>query len=214
MQAATSLAIEGNLAQLALTFGKHMVQQVGVKRHRTECRLFANLQQGLVTTVAQFNQTIIISRPENFQPGRHSFAGTLIARRGLAPVRTIARMAGMPEIINGDESRLRHVLTTLLDNAVKFTTRGEITLGAEVAEDGVRFWVSDTGIGVPADKMEAIFKPFEQADDSNTRHYGGAGLGLAIARRLVELMGGTLWADSSQEVGSTFHITLREVVCD
>ena len=127
---------------------------------------------------------------------------------------SIKLMTEVPDTIYSDESRLRHILAILLDNAVKFTTRGEITLGAEVAEDGVRFWVSDTGIGVPADKMEAIFKPFEQADDSNTRHYGGAGLGLAIAHRLVELMGGTLWVDSTPEVGSTFHVTLQEIVCN
>lgn len=93
---------------------------------------------------------------------------------------------------------------------MKFTTRGTIELGAQATTGGIRFWVHDTGIGIPADKVEAIFKPFEQADNSYSRQYSGPGLGLAIAQRLVELMGGRLWVETTQGAGSTFHILLQD----
>jgi signal transduction histidine kinase len=120
----------------------------------------------------------------------------------------VKKQPGTPEVITGDEARLKRVLSILLSNAVKFTAQGKVECGVEAAQDGVHFWVSDTGIGIPADKQQSIFTPFEQADNSHTRQYGGAGLGLAIAIRLVELMGGRLWADSTPGVGSTFHVTL------
>jgi signal transduction histidine kinase len=126
----------------------------------------------------------------------------------------LTRQPGTPEAINGDEVRLKRVLSILLSNAVKFTAHGKIELGVEAAQGGVHFWVSDTGIGIAADKQQGIFTPFEQADNSHTRQYGGAGLGLAIAIRLVELMGGRLWADSTPGAGSTFHVTLPEVIRD
>lgn len=110
----------------------------------------------------------------------------------------------MPEIIDSDEALLRHILAILLANAAKFTAKGEVGLGAEAAGDAIRFWVRDTGIGVAADKMETIFQPFEQADNSMTRKFGGTGLGLAICKRLVQLMGGEIGASSTPGQGSTF----------
>ncbi len=106
---------------------------------------------------------------------------------------------------------IRATLAILLDNAAKFTSEGEIELGVESSGSGVHFWVRDTGIGVPEDKRETIFKPFERTDNSSIRRYGGAGLGLAIAQSLVEIMGGTLWVDSRPGAGSTFHVTLQDV---
>jgi PAS domain S-box-containing protein len=113
----------------------------------------------------------------------------------------------------GDAMRLRQVLLNLLGNAVKFTDTGQVVLGVERAAapgDGpaLHFWVSDTGIGIPAEKQSVIFDAFTQADGSTTRRFGGTGLGLAIARRLVELMGGRMWLESSAR-GSTFHFTAR-----
>lgn len=122
---------------------------------------------------------------------------------------TVTLHSGTPEIITGDETRLQHVLAILLDNAVKFTAEGKIELGAQAAGSSVHFWVHDTGIGVPTDKVEAIFKPFEQADNSYSRQYSGPGLGLAIAQRLVELMDGRLWVETTQGAGSTFHVLLQ-----
>jgi PAS domain S-box-containing protein len=121
---------------------------------------------------------------------------------------------GVPEAVVGDTVRLRQVLLNLLGNAVKFTDSGQIVLGVEcqpAAPEGpaLHFWVSDTGVGIPADKQDMIFEAFTQADGSTTRRYGGTGLGLAIARRLVELMGGRMWVQSAANLGSTFHFTAK-----
>ncbi|HXG10085.1 MAG TPA: response regulator [Gemmataceae bacterium] len=122
--------------------------------------------------------------------------------------------ADVPELVIGDAGRLRQVLVNLVGNAIKFTERGEIVVRAELAEgpgDGlrVRFRVTDTGIGIPREKQQAIFEPFSQADGSTTRKYGGTGLGLTISSRLVALMGGRLGVESEPGQGSTFHFDIR-----
>lgn len=117
---------------------------------------------------------------------------------------------GTPETINGDEGHLKRILALLLSNAVKFTAHGHVELGVEATHGGVHFWVRDSGIGIAMEKQQGIFHPFEQVDNSRTREYGGAGLGLATAMHLVTLMGGSLWVDSTPGIGSTFHLTLPE----
>jgi CheY-like chemotaxis protein len=129
----------------------------------------------------------------------------------------------VPEWIAADEARLRQILINLLGNAIKFTAQGEIRLRiwVEDRDSGVpslHFSITDTGIGIPKDKLSSIFEPFEQADGSITRRYGGTGLGLAIVARLVELMGGKIrvespWRspDSTEWVSGSafrFHIKL------
>jgi PAS domain S-box-containing protein len=121
---------------------------------------------------------------------------------------------GNPVGLVGDPVRIRQVLMNLIGNAIKFTHAGHVVVRVteeEQMDDAVvlHFTVSDTGIGVPADKLKAIFEPFVQADGSMTRKYGGTGLGLTISTRLVELMGGTIWAESREGHGSTFHFTAR-----
>jgi PAS domain S-box-containing protein len=120
----------------------------------------------------------------------------------------------VPDGLVGDENRLRQVLVNLVANAVKFTARGGVVVRIEKARasDGevcLHFCVVDTGIGIPADKLTTIFLPFEQADNSTTRRYGGTGLGLTICNRLVEMMGGRMWVESDVGQGSTFHFTAR-----
>ena len=120
---------------------------------------------------------------------------------------------GVPEAIVGDETRLRQVLVNLLTNAVKFTECGEVfvSIHAVPAENGsprLTFAVYDSGIGIPADRLDRLFKTFSQVDASTTRQYGGTGLGLAISQRLVQLMGGLIVVDSEPGRGSVFRFEI------
>ena len=108
----------------------------------------------------------------------------------------------------GDAMRIRQVLSNLASNAVKFTDHGEVRLQVRCAEGGLEFQVSDTGIGIPGERIDAIFEKFAQADASTTRRFGGAGLGLSICRELVSLMGGALQARSRPGEGSAFTVVL------
>ena len=121
--------------------------------------------------------------------------------------------AAIPDRLIGDGQRLRQILTNLLDNAVKFTEHGEITLSGSVREAtperyNLLFSVSDTGIGIAPGEFDRLFQSFGQLDASSTRRYGGAGLGLAISRRLAHLMGGDLWLESREGAGSTFYFNI------
>jgi PAS domain S-box-containing protein len=119
----------------------------------------------------------------------------------------------VPAELNGDPVRFRQILTNLLGNAVKFTERGSVSVRVEktAAYAGrvfLKCLVSDTGIGIPLDKQDRLFKSFTQLDGSTTRRYGGTGLGLAITRQLVEMMGGEVWVESQEGAGSAFYYTL------
>ncbi len=136
----------------------------------------------------------------------------------------------IPKILVSDVTRLRQILVNLVGNAVKFTSQGEVVIEVSPAAHGPRtipfghehdteflrhpeewllhFSVRDTGIGIPLDRQDRLFKSFQQVDASTTRHYGGTGLGLAICKRLVELMGGKIWVESETGRGATFHFTI------
>ena len=121
---------------------------------------------------------------------------------------------GVPTRLVGDPGRLQQVLINLLGNSMKFTERGGLDVAVELVPESeqpghLRFAVSDTGIGIPADKLEVIFQDFEQADSSTTRKYGGTGLGLSISRQLVALMQGRIWVESALGTGSTFYFTAK-----
>jgi signal transduction histidine kinase/CheY-like chemotaxis protein/HPt (histidine-containing phosphotransfer) domain-containing protein len=115
----------------------------------------------------------------------------------------------VPPVAVGDVSRLRQILVNLLSNAVKFTSEGEVVLSVRRADDGaLRFAVSDTGIGIPAERRDRLFRSFSQVDASTTRVYGGTGLGLVISQRLAQAMGGDIRVDSEDGRGSTFTVSV------
>jgi len=123
----------------------------------------------------------------------------------------------LPRILVSDVTRLRQILVNLVSNAVKFTSRGEVEVNVRASPERtaahgseflLHFSVRDTGIGIPRERHDKIFRLFEQADASVSRHYGGTGLGLAICRRLSAMMQGTIWVESELGKGSTFHFTI------
>jgi two-component system sensor histidine kinase/response regulator len=118
----------------------------------------------------------------------------------------------LEDIVVGDPVRLRQVVLNLAGNAIKFTTQGEVVLRVQPEAAGpdamtLHFTITDTGMGIPAEKQQLIFEPFTQADTSTTRQHGGTGLGLAISARLIEMMRGRIWVESAAGRGSTFHFT-------
>ena len=131
--------------------------------------------------------------------------------KGLALVCEIA--PNVPTDLVGDPTRLRQVLLNLIGNAIKFTESGEVSLRVTRGGDlsvptALRFTISDTGIGIPSEKLGRVFERFTQADSSTTRRFGGSGLGLTISKRLVELMGGRIWVESAVDEGSVFSFAV------
>ena len=161
---------------------------------------------------------VALDRPRDLGP-----AHIEVTADGTATVGEVARAKGLeiridrdsvPEWLRGDVLRLRQAILNYASNALKFTEHGHIILAAKLlAAEGdelhIRFSVSDTGIGIDAERLSQLFQSFTQADASTTRQYGGSGLGLVITRHLAELMGGEAGADSVPGQGSTFWFTAR-----
>jgi signal transduction histidine kinase/HPt (histidine-containing phosphotransfer) domain-containing protein/ActR/RegA family two-component response regulator len=157
----------------------------------------------------------IETAPFVLREGLEAALGILAAKAREKELAFTCRVAEeVPLAIESDSARLRQILVNLLDNAIKFTPRGEVSLevGMGAERDGlaeIHFTVRDTGIGIPPDRQERLFKPFSQADSSMSRLYGGTGLGLAISQRLAERLGGRMWVESEVGRGSAFHFILR-----
>ena len=123
----------------------------------------------------------------------------------------------LPEQIVSDSLRLKQVLINLLNNAIKFTEKGEVFLMIRLKKQLdkealiIEFSIKDTGIGIPQDKQQDLFKAFSQVDSSTTRKYGGTGLGLVISERITNLMGGEIWVESTPGIGSTFYFTIQTI---
>lgn len=133
-------------------------------------------------------------------------------QKGLELLLTVA--PDVPEVVSADSQRLSQILINLLGNAIKFTSSGEITMDVSVDEfEGdhclLRLAVQDTGVGIPAEKLDLIFSPFDQADGTTSRIFGGSGLGLSISRELAEMMGGDITVRSDVGYGSTFTVTVN-----
>ena len=146
---------------------------------------------------------------------------TILPRSGQRSIEMLCDIApNAPAAVLADGGLLRQVLTNLVGNAMKFTEHGEIVVSVQVTatldqkHQLLEFRVTDTGIGIPAEKVDRLFKPFSQVDSSTTRRYGGTGLGLAISKRLVEAMGGQLGVTSVEGQGSTFFFTLPVELAD
>ena len=162
---------------------------------------FSRIEAGEVElTSAPFDLRAMVADAGDVYAPRAAAAGLLLTSRVEPDV---------PTEVVGDSGRVFQVLTNLLDNALKFTHEGRVGLDVAVGADGaVEVRVSDTGIGVPSDKLASVFEIFNQVDGSATRRYEGTGLGLAICRQLTELMGGSIALASEPGVGSTFTVSL------
>jgi two-component system sensor histidine kinase/response regulator len=196
------------------------VQDPDLKDYARSLQASAQLLMKILSEILDFSQ--ISAEGIQLQANEFSLADLLetvvegvaapAAQKRLPVTQKIA--PGIPPILVGDEGRLRQVLGNLMDNAVKFTDRGEITLSVEVESQSahelrLRFEVTDTGCGIPAASQKRLFQVFSQADGSLTRKYGGVGLGLAIAKRIVELTGGRIGFTTKEGVGTTFWFTTR-----
>lgn len=112
------------------------------------------------------------------------------------------------QIIVTDETKIKHILTNLIENAIKFTQKGSISFGCRINENFIHFHVKDTGIGIDNNNQNIIFERFRQIETGTTKNYGGMGLGLSIAKALVMLLGGTINVESEIGKGSTFHFKI------
>jgi signal transduction histidine kinase len=121
----------------------------------------------------------------------------------------------LPEVLYGDAKRITQCLLNLAGNALKFTKQGSVTIRAAREDDFIHYSVSDTGIGIPEDQLDAVFTEFKQVNSTITREFGGSGLGLSITKKFVEMHGGRIWVQSRLNEGSTFHFAIplkREAV--
>lgn len=180
----------------------------------------ANALLGLINDILDFSKIEagkleLERRPFKLREQLTSALRTLAAQAHQKGLELICDVdESVPDELLGDPHRLRQIVLNLVGNALKFTETGEVIMYARAVgvadnEATLHFSVSDTGIGVPEDKLDRIFRAFEQADSSTSRKYGGTGLGLVISQRLTAMMGGRVWAESVVGSGSTFHFTAR-----
>ena len=190
---------EQELTEIAIQSGVQLVALIN------DILDLAKIEAGKIELeIADFNLASMISDTINILSLQAREKGLLL---------TASQDRDVPPVLKGDAGRLRQILINLIGNAIKFTQKGKITLHIQKEREDIHsvtlcFLVRDSGIGIAADKLEHIFDPFTQADCSTTRRYGGTGLGLAICKQFVELMGGTIGAESRDGGGSAFRFTV------
>jgi len=189
------------------------------RRHIGIARDSADSLTGLLDTIIDFarlDSGVDAPVPHDFDPTDLLEAVIELMRpralaKGMALRLDLAE--SLPDRLNADSARLRQVLVNLISNAVKFTDAGAVTVTARATGGTLEMVVRDTGIGIPAEALDRIFDEFIQADSGISRRYGGTGLGLAVCRRIVELMGGTIAVESTQGQGSSFQVTVPVGPC-
>jgi len=210
--------MNGIIGMTALTLETTLTDE---QRENLECvKGCADDMFGLIEKMLEFSR--VESGMSNAVLG--PFSIQTLVDEVLEPLRSRAAASGLeldcdvaPDVTDavvGDADSIQRILANLADNAVRFTQQGRVTLRVvndtdSVEHTNVRFDVVDTGIGIPADRMESIFEPFTQADGSASRKYQGTGVGLTIAARLADLIGGRLWVESELGRGSAFHLAVR-----
>jgi PAS domain S-box-containing protein len=188
-----------------------------VRGHLEDVTMSANELLRIINDVLDYSKIEadqLTLQHERFSPRKtlDDSIRTLAASAELKQICLSCKIAtDLPEFVWGDSGRLRQILLNLLGNAIKFTDSGEVVMTVEANPAGkqqvaLHVKISDTGVGIPSDKLRSIFDAFVQADSSDTRRFGGTGLGLAISRQLATAMKGKVWAESTLGTGSTFHL--------
>lgn len=207
----------------AILGAAHLVRRSGVSA--TQSRQLDHVESAGQHLLAVINDVLDLSKIEAgkvelevrpFAPGAvlGEVANMLMTRAGEKNLAIRVEATALPSGLLGDETRLKQALLNYANNAIKFTERGSVTLRCRVVDDSaalveLRFEVADTGIGIATESLSRLFHPFEQADVSTTRKYGGTGLGLVITRHIAHLMGGESGVDSIPGEGSTFWLTAK-----
>ena len=192
------------------------------RKHLTTAQISANSLLGLINDILDISKLesgklTVEQRPFSISRFMHEIQSTMnITAHEKGLYLQLDIHPSVSGSFMGDPLRLRQILMNLLGNAIKFTKKGGVFMRVMPAEEKglLHFTVEDTGIGIPAGRLRRIYEPFTQADSSTTRRYGGTGLGTTIARELVELMGGRIWAESEEGRGSAFHFTINILPTD
>jgi len=197
-----------------ITAAKSLVQQMGEDPNSEDSVAYANVAlEELDRVERSISHLLRFAREEEIRMGEVRLRDVVISATETFRDRVertgvrIQQEIDSEGVMRGDPEKLRRVIINLIGNAIKFTESGEVSVSAKPHMDNLAITVSDTGIGIPEDKIERIFKSFQQADGSIARQYGGTGLGLALTRQLVELHGGRMILESEPEAGTS--VTLR-----
>ncbi len=177
-------------------------------------KLLDLINELLEFSMVEVGKTVLDKSPFNLNDTLEDSFGTLSMKARLKSLQlNLSIDQDIPHAVIGDQGRLRQILFCLVDNAIKFTQEGEVLISVVLSDKkedfaSFHFSIADKGIGIPKDKQGVVFESFRQGERSSTRKYGGTGVGAAISKKLVELMGGEIWFESEEGVGTTFHFTI------